>query len=384
MADATGAARRDGFLYVREAPAPARPPPQERRGLLRTLRENLFDGWRAGALTIACVVLLALVLPPVVRFLLIDAVWVGEDGAACRAPGAGACWAFVWRKLPYFIYGSYPEAERWRVDVAFLVGAALIFWLLRLGAPRRGLAALLFFCVYPVFALPLLHGAPALGLPLVSTDLWGGAFVSVLVAVVGMVVSLPLGVLLALGRRSSLPLLSLACAGFIEIVRGVPMITVLFMANTMLPLFVPEDLAPDRLLRPLIGVALFASAYMAEVVRGGLASIPRGQFEGAAALGLSYVETQRLVILPQALRAVIPGVVNTFIGLFKDTTLVAVVGVFDFLRAVETARLDPAWAGPTISVTGYAFAALFYFAFCFGMSRYSLAVERRLSRGKRR
>jgi len=244
------------------------------------------------------------------------------------------------------------------------------------------MAALLFFLLYPIVGFVLLHGSPALGLARVDTDLWGGVFVSLLVAIVGIVVSLPLGILLALGRRSALPALSVASAGFIEIVRGVPMITVLFMANTMLPLFLPENLAPDRLARPLIGVALFASAYMAEVVRGGLQAIPRGQFEGAAALGLGYWSSLRLVILPQALRHVIPGIVNTFIGLFKDTTLVAIVGIFDFLRTVDAARLDPVWAGPTISTTGYVFAALFYFVFCFGMSRYSLYVERRLSRGR--
>jgi general L-amino acid transport system permease protein len=218
----------------------------------------------------------------------------------------------------------------------------------------------------------------------VDTDLWGGIFVSLLVATVGIVCSLPLGILLALGRRSKLPALSAVCVGFIETIRGVPMITVLFMANTMLPLFVPENLAPDRLIRPLIGVALFASAYMAEVVRGGLQAVPAGQLEGAKALGLRPWPTLRLIILPQALGYVVPGIVNTFIGLFKDTTLVAIVGVFDFLRTIETARLDPVWSGPTISVTGYAFAALFYFAFCFGMSRYALFVERRLARSRTR
>jgi general L-amino acid transport system permease protein len=191
-----------------------------------------------------------------------------------------------------------------------------------------------------------------------------------------------LGIVLALGRRSSLPLISLASVGFIEVVRGVPMITVLFMANTMLPLFVPEDLAPDRLIRPLIGVALFASAYMAEVVRGGLQAIPLGQFEAAAALGLHRWGTLQLVVLPQALRHVIPGIVNSFIGLFKDTTLVAVVGVFDFLRTIESARLDPVWAGPQIATTGYAFAAIFYFVFCFGMSRYARFIETRLALGR--
>ncbi len=335
-------------------------------------------------MTIAALALTFLLLPPLLRFLIFDAVWFAPDGELCRAPGAGACWAFIARKLPYFTYGSYPEAERWRVDATLVLGGALIVWLLWLDAAHRQIAAVLFFGVYPILSFFLLHGAPWLGLPRVDTNLWGGIFVSLLVAIVGIVVSLPLGILLALGRRSSLPALSVACAGFIEIVRGVPMITVLFMANTMLPLFVPENLAPDRLARPLIGVALFASAYMAEVVRGGLQAMPKGQFEGAQALGLEPWQTLRLIILPQALRHVVPGIVNTFIGLFKDTTLVAVVGIFDFLRTVETARLDPLWAGPTISTTGYVFAALFYFTFCFGMSRYSLFVERRLSYGRGR
>jgi general L-amino acid transport system permease protein len=368
--------------YVRRELAASRPPPAIPQNLIALIKENLFNGWRASFLTIAALALIGFILPSVLRFLIFDAVWSAPDGGLCRAPGAGACWAFIARKLPYFTYGSYPVAERWRVDLTLVLGAALIVWLLWLNAPRRQLAAILFFLVYPILSFILLHGAPWLGLRRIDSDLWGGIFVSLLVAIVGMVVSLPLGILLALGRRSTLPALSIVCTGFIEIVRGVPMITVLFMANTMLPLFVPENLAPDRLVRPLIGVALFASAYMAEVVRGGLQAMPRGQFEGAQALGLRMWPTLRLVILPQALRHVIPGIVNTFIGLFKDTTLVAVVGIFDFLRTVDTARLDPVWAGPTISTTGYVFAAVFYFAFCFGMSRYSLFVERRLSRGR--
>jgi general L-amino acid transport system permease protein len=320
----------------------------------------------------------------VARYMIIDAVWSAPDGAACRAPGAGACWAYVARKLPYFIYGSYPVDERWRVDITLAIGGVLIAWLLWPASPRKGIGALLFFVAFPILAFVLLYGVPALGLVQVPTNLWGGMFVSLLVALVGMVFSLPGGVLLALGRRSRLPAVRVASIGFIEFVRGVPLITVLFMANTMLPLFVPEQFSPDRLARPLIGVALFASAYMAEVVRGGLNAIPRGQFEAAQAVGLRYPQMMRLIVLPQALTIVIPGIVNTFIGLFKDTTLVAIVGIFDFLRTVDTARLDPEWAGPTISTTGYLFAAMFYFVFCFGMSRYSLAMERRLAAGRNR
>ena len=369
--------------YVRTESEPVRQPPASTTGILAIVRERLFAGPGSTVFTILALAFLAWALPPLVRFLITDAVWAAPDGAACRAPGAGACWAYIWRKTPYFIFGSYPEDQRWRVEIAMAAGAILIAWLLIRRAPYQKVAALLFFVVYPVVTFFLLHGAPSLGLPIVRTDLWGGVFVTLIMAVSGIVISLPFGVLLALGRRSTLPIVRAFSVGFIEIIRGVPMITVLFMANLMLPLFVPEAWSPDRLLRPLIGVALFASAYMAEVIRGGLQAIPKGQFEGAMALGLNYPQRMRLIILPQALTIVIPGIVNSFIALFKDTTLVAIVGIFDFLRAVDTARLDPEWAGPTITATGYVFAALFYFVFCFGMSRYSLAVERDLSRGRR-
>jgi general L-amino acid transport system permease protein len=370
--------------FVRTQLSPERPPPPGTIGTYAFLRQRFFGDFRTTALTLLGIALLVWIVPGLARFLVIDAVWAAPDGAACRAPGAGACWAYIWRKLPYFMFGSYPESERWRVWIVLVLGAGLVAWLLRRSAPRRNLAALLFFVVYPIAGYFLLHGANWIGLTVVPTDLWGGIFVSLLVAAGGMVVSLPGGVLLALGRRSRMPAVRALATGFIELVRGVPLITVLFMANTMLPLFVPESWAPDRLLRPLIGVALFASAYMAEVVRGGLQALPKGQAEAGMALGLRYWQRVRLITLPQALTIVIPGIVNTFIGLFKDTTLVAIVGIFDFLRTVDTARLDPVWAGPTITATGYIFAALFYFVFCFGMSRYSVGIERDLARGRRR
>jgi general L-amino acid transport system permease protein len=358
--------------------------PTARASFVARLQRALFASPLSTLMSLLGLALVLWFTPGLLRFLFIDAVWTAPDGALCRAPGAGACWAYIVRKLPYFTYGSYPLDQRWRVDVAMGFGFVLIVWLLWLDAPKRRLAAILFFLVYPVVCFVLLHGLPAIGLQSVASDLWGGIFVSLLVAGVGIVVSLPLGVLLALGRRSDLPAVSLVCTGIIEFVRGVPIIAVLFTANRMLPLFLPESMTPDLLLRPLVGVALFASAYMAEVIRGGLQAIPRGQYEASRALGLRFWQMQRLVVLPQALRLVIPGIVNTFIALFKDTTLVATVGIFDFLRTVDSARLDPAWAGPTITVTGYIFAAIFYFVFCFGMSRYSLFVERRLgSRGSR-
>ena len=378
----------DDQSFLRLAPMAPLPPPAVRAGALGWARANLFSSPVNIALTILCAALIVWAIPPLVRFFLIDAVWSGSDRAACLAspehPYPGACWAFVRVWFSYFVYGFYPLGERWRVDIFFIALAVGFFWLLRLSAPRRGLAALYFFVVLPILSYILLHGAPIIGLVVVPTSLWGGILVTVVVAAIGMAFSLPLGILLALGRRSELPVVKAVAVTFIEFVRGVPVITVLFMASVMLPLFVPERFAPDKLVRALIGVALFASAYMAEVVRAGLAAVPRGQYEAAGALGLSYWRMMALVILPQALRITLPNIVNTFIGLFKDTSLVFVVGIFDFLRTLEAARADPRWAAPTIPVTGYVFAASFYFVCCYGMSRYARRMEARLARAGRR
>jgi len=376
------------LLYVRRSPADRLPPPAARAGALGWLRTNLFSSPANIVLTLGCVLFIVWAVPPLLRFFLIDAVWSGTDPDACLAspaqPQPGACWAFVRVWYSYFVYGFYPIGQRWRVDLFFLALAFGVVWLLRLLAPRRDIGALYFFVVLPVLSFVLLHGAPWIGLRVVPTALWGGILVTVVVATIGMVASLPLGILLALARRSEMPVVRLFAVIFIEFVRGVPLITVLFMASVMLPLFVPEHLAPDKLVRALIGVALFASAYMAEVVRGGLIAVPRGQYEAARALGLSYWRMTGLVILPQALRVTLPNIVNTFIGLFKDTTLVFIVGIFDFLRTIEAARADPKWAAPTTTVTGYVFAALFYFVCCYGMSRYARNVEARLTRSDRR
>jgi general L-amino acid transport system permease protein len=378
----------DDQSFLRPVPVAALPPPMARAGAFGWARANLFSSPLNIVLTIVCVALIAWAVPPLVRFFLTDAVWSGTSGEACAAspehPDPGACWAFVRVWFSYFVYGFYPLSQRWRVDVFFVAFALGIVWLLRLSAPRRDLAAVYFFVVLPVLSYVLLHGMPLLGLVVVSTSLWGGILVTIVVAAIGIVFSLPLGILLALGRRSTLPVVKIVSVTFIEFVRGVPVITVLFMASVMLPLFVPERFAPDKLFRALIGVALFASAYMAEVVRGGLAAVPRGQYEAAGALGLSYWRMMGLVILPQALRITLPNILNTFIGLFKDTTLVFVVGIFDFLRTLEAARADPKWAVPNIPLTGYAFAAIFYFICCYGMSRYARRMEVRLARASRR
>ncbi len=429
-------------VFVRDTFMPERAPPVPTAGVLAWVRDNLFSGPVNSVVTVLGLLFIAWITPLLIGFLITDAVWSADNGDACRAPGAGACWAYVRQKFDFFMYGSYPREALWRVNLTLVVGAILTVWMLWPEAPGRGGAALAFFTVYPVMGFGLLTGLapfpaswlptspegqiifvvmvvilvatsltmislgrmqtlavttlalmcwaelgawwPSVNLSYVGTHLWGGIFVSLLVATVGIVVSLPLGIVLALGRRSEMPVIKFLSVMLIEFVRGVPLITVLIMANTMLPLFVPQEWSPDRLLRPLIGVALFSSVYMAEVIRGGLQSVPKGQYEGAMAIGLSWWQMMRLIVLPQALVTVIPGIVNSFIALFKDTTLVAIVGIFDFLRAVESARLDPVWAGPTISTTGYVFAAIFYFVFCFGMSRYSLMMERRHSAGRTR
>ena len=374
--------------FVRVATIPASPPPASMRGAIGWLRENLLSTPFNIALTILIALLLAWIIPDLVRFLLIDAVWTGADRDAClegvQHRAIGACWPFVWERWPYFVYGSYPISERWRVDVFFIMLAIGVVWLLWLGAPRRDLGLVYFFVVLPVSSFILLTGWRTIGLEPVDTVLWGGILVTIVVASVGIICSLPIGILLALGRRSRMPAVRLFSVAFIEFVRGVPLVTVLFMASVMLPLFVPEQYSPDKLLRALVGIALFASAYMAEVVRAGLQAIPKGQFEGAMAVGLSYAQMMRLIILPQALKITIPNIVNTYIGLFKDTTLVFIVGIFDFLHTVEVSRIDPKWATPVTSTTGYAVAAIFYLIFCYAMSRYARATEARLAKSERR
>jgi general L-amino acid transport system permease protein len=371
------------LLEVGKSPEPLRPPVRARTPL-EWLRENLFSSVGNTLTTILCIAFLAWALPPLIRWLFIDAVWTGEDRRACLVPDAGACWAFVKAKFGQFIYGRYPLDQRWRVDLAAIL---LLAGLVPLAIPRlpyKRETAIYLFVIYPVVAFALLYGAPFLGLPEVETALWGGFMLTVVVALVGMATSLPLGIALALGRRSKLPVIRILSTVFIEFVRGVPLITVLYMASLMLPFFLPPGATIDKLLRALVGVALFASAYMAEVVRGGLQAVPRGQYEGAMALGLTAWQMQRKIILPQALRLVIPGIVNSYIALFKDTSLVLIIGLFDLLGIIQLNFTDPDWATAETPATGYVFAGVVYWLFCFGMSRYSQYMERRLRVGQRR
>jgi general L-amino acid transport system permease protein len=371
--------------YIRRALIEPEPPPVASTDALRTTRARLFGGALNTTLTLVSAVIIVSLVWPTVKFLFIDAVWTGSSRLDCLPETVGrevgACWPFVKAKFTQFMYGFYPESEQWRVNVTYALGAILLVPLLIPSAPFKGLNALAFFGVFPVLAFFLLTGG-VLGLPHVETRLWGGLLVTLVISFTGIILSLPLGILLALGRRSEFPIVRTFCIIFIEFWRGVPLITVLFFATYMLPFFLPTDWRIDGLARVLIGVVLFAGAYMAEVVRGGLQAIPRGQFEGAMALGLGYWRTMGLVILPQALRLVIPGLVNSFIALFKDTTLVLIVAIFDLLGQLRAAFADPSWATPVTLFTGFAFAGIIYFVVSFGMSRYALFVERRLSSGR--
>ncbi|MGN6460718.1 MAG: amino acid ABC transporter permease [Pseudolabrys sp.] len=371
--------------YVRRAMSEPEPPPVASHGIWARTRERLFSGPLNILLTVVSAIIIIAVAVPLLRFLLIDAVWDGASRVDCLAETigrpVGACWPFIGAKFTQLVYGFYPWGQHWRVDLTFVLGAVLLVPLLIPRAPFKLANAILFFGVYPVVAFYLLVGG-RFGLEHVETRSWGGLLVTLVVAGTGIVVSLPLGILLALGRRSHMPIVHSLSVVFIEFWRGVPLITILFFSSYMLPLFLPGTWTLDALLRVLIGTALFASAYMAEVVRAGLQAIPRGQIEAGQALGLGYWRIMGFIVMPQALRLVIPGIVNTFIGLFKDTTLVLIVAIFDFLGQMRAAFADPNWATPNTLFTGFAFAGIVYFLFCFGMSRYSLFVEHRLKRGR--
>lgn len=353
-------------------PQPNLPPPVSSTGVLGWLRKNLFSSPLNTVLTLLSVYFLYQVIPPLIQWMLIDATWAGETRESCVSDGA--CWVFVRAHFAQFIYGFYPESGHWRVNATFLLLIILLIPLFFKSFPYKIWLGVTIIFIHPVIAYYLLHGG-IFGLEIVETALWGGLMLTLILA--WRVLSLPMGILLALGRRSKMPVIRALCIAYIELWRGVPLITVLFMSSVMLPLFLPEGVNFDKLLRALIGITIFESAYMAEVVRGGLQAIPKGQYEAAESLGLSYWKTMGLVVLPQALKLVIPGLVNTFIALFKDTTLVLIIGLFDLLAIIESAFRDPHWLG--YAVEGYVFAALVFWSFCFGLSRYSQSLERKFA-----
>ena len=319
-------------------------------------------------------------IPPLFEWILLDAVWTADSRKECwdkmEVPEGAACWAFIKGRFQLFVYGFYPHASRWRVNLSFVLLVMAIVPVLYDNMPGRKYG-LWYAMAFPFIAGWLLVGG--LGLTPVDTDQFGGIMLTFVIGVTGISFSLPIGILLALGRRSKMPVLRILCVIFIEFIRGVPLIALLFIASTMLNFFLPPGTGFDLLIRVLIMVTLFASAYIAEVVRGGLQAIPRGQHEAADALGLTYVKAQLLILLPQALKISIPGIVNTFIGLYKDTTLVLIIGMLDPLGIGRASLADAVWAGLAREV--YLFIALFFFICCFSMSRYSLYLERKLHTG---
>jgi general L-amino acid transport system permease protein len=366
----------DSFFRTKDDMISQRAAPVTSRGLVGWLRANLFSNIPNTILTLLAIYVLWLSIPSFIDWAIFSGQFVGDDRFACD--GHGACWAWLDQRMGQFLYGFYPQAETWRVNLAFfLLFPALAPWLMDDVPGERYLRW--FSVTYPFIVSYLLVGG--FFLEPVSTDKLGGFSLNLIVGLAGIVLSLPVGIVLALGRQSRLPLIRWFSIIFIEVVRGVPLITLLFVSNIILPIFLPPDVALDSVIRVIVMVTAFASAYMAEVIRGGLQAIPQGQYEAAQAMGLSYWKSMRLIVLPQALKISIPGIVNTFIGLFKDTTLVIVIGLFDILGIANAMVSNPDWLG--LSSETYVVVALFFFAVCFSMSRYSIRLERKLDTDRR-
>jgi general L-amino acid transport system permease protein len=346
---------------------------QRANRVLRWLRANLFSSIPSSVITLLLVGLLFKGIVSFVQWGIWDAVWTApsNDSSACRAVrGFGACWAVIHEKYRFILFGTFPFDQQWRPALAILIFIALYYLSTRRSWWGR---QLVYAWVVALTLIGILMWGGVLGMPFVSQDRWGGLPVTLILATFGLAFGFPLGIVVALGRRSKLPAIRSLCVLYVEMIRGVPLISLLFMASVMFPLFMPGDFNLDKLLRAQIAIVLFAGAYLAEVIRGGLQAVPRGQHEAADAIGLSYWRKHRLIILPQAIRHVIPPLVNTFIAFFKDTSLVLIIGIFDLLTTAKTAIIDPAWQQFSIEV--YIFVAVIYFGFCFAMSRYSRRLE---------
>jgi general L-amino acid transport system permease protein len=363
-------------MYVTDKILPALPAPSNTKGPLAWIKTHLFSSPTNIILTFLGLFLVYKIIPPIIGWAFIDATWFAETREECVGDGKGACWAYIGNRFGQVMYGFYPPDEYWRPNLAGILLVLLTGLLFVKQMPKKAWLAGFILLVFPFIAYFLIHGG-SFGLSEVGTDRWGGLMLTLIISIVGIAAALPLGIVLALGRRSNMPIIKSFSVVFIEFWRGVPLITVLFMASVMLPLFLPSGSDFDKLARAMIGIILFQSAYVAEVVRGGLQAIPKGQYEAAVAMGLSYWKSMFLVILPQALKLVIPGLVNTFIALFKDTTLVLIIGLFDLLAIIENVLgSDAAWLG--FFTEGLVFAAFVFWIFCFSMSRYSMALERKL------
>ncbi len=339
---------------------------------MKFIKQNFFSSWGNALLTVIILYVLWKAVPAFVGWAFLDAVWQA-DSKACRA-AHGACWGFVAEKHRFILFGTYPYEQHWRPGLAsailiclWIFSSMKIFWKWWLALAWLGGLAV----------MGVLMWGGVFGLPYVENERWGGLTLTLLLATFGIAFAFPLSILLALGRRSDMPAVQGLCVAYIELIRGVPLISLLFMASAMLPLFLPSGVSIDKLLRAQIALIMFAAAYLAEVVRGGLQAIPGHQSQSAMALGLPYWTRMRYVILPQALRVSVPPLVSTFIGLFKDTSLVVIIGLFDLLSTITVSLNEPAWNG--FGVEAYLFAGLVYFVFCFAMSRYSRSLE--LNRG---
>ena len=339
------------------------------------MRRNLFTSAAGTIVTVSCCALVVMLLLPAVRWLVVDARWSGTTGAACHGI-SGACWPFVREHAGQLFYGFYPTTQRWRVNTGLAIGALLIVLLSR-PRFRANLPLASAAIVLCTVCAGLLFSGGYFGLSAVPTSLWGGFFLTLVVSYCVLTASLPIGILLGLGRRSHMPLIRTLCSAWVELWRAVPAVVLLFVAIIMFPLFMPHGLEIDKLLRALIALTLLMSAYLAEVVRGALQGVPAGQIDAARALGLSRLQTTGLVVLPQALSAALPQITSQFIGLFKETTVLLIIGFYDLLGVVQTVVTDPQWLSASTTTTGFVFAAFFFWSCCFAMSRFSVRLERR-------
>lgn len=361
-------------------PIAPRPSPVRSTGAIAWVRRNLFDSPASTLTTLLLAGLVLYLLPQALGWGLFNAVFATDANACQAARGSGACWGVIAEKYRFILFGRYPYDDQWRplIATSLMIGGLVlscmrVFWQRWLGLMWLGILVVFF---------TLMRGG-VLGLEPVRTDLWGGLPLTVLLSTLSIFLAFPLAILVALGRRSNLPAIRSACIIYIELIRGVPLISVLFMASFMFPLFMPQGFTIDVLVRVVIGITLFAAAYMAEIIRGGLQAIPKGQLEAADTLGLSYWQTQRKIVLPQALSTVVPSMMNNFISVFKDTSLVTIVSMYELTGALSLAlNSDVNWR--PFKIEAYLFITIVYFIFCFAMSRYSLWVEKQLSASKAR
>ena len=364
-------------------PLPDEPAPEGKRGMIAWLHDNLFSSWLSTAVTIVMMLLIARAAIAFFDWAVVDAIWwlpgnTIADTQACRMPGVGACWALIAEKYRFILFGIYPYDEQWRPALCIAIFVAMYI----ASANRRwwGRRLVLLWLTALVAIGVLMHGGVA-GLRIVTEDQWGGLPVTLILSTFGIVLAFPLAIVVALGRISTAsPVLRLVCTLYVEIVRGIPLISVLFMASVMFPLFLPEGITVSKLLRAQMGIVLFIAAYLAETIRGGLQAVGEGQGEAADALGLTYWQKMFLIVLPQALTLVLPPIVSLCIAFFKATSLVTIIGIFDLLNAGQRSVGEPAWQG--FGTEAYLFVAFIYFCFCFSMSRYGLALEKRLKRSR--